>query len=460
MYIIETRRSEVPWRWLVLLGLMGVPYIMMFFIAAGDGALLSLSLRKYLESPFWINVILSCDIAFNVIVGATCLYLSDRIWTRYGRRKPFVLVSWGSISLCMALIPFAGEAGPLILLIVILFAAMDVGTTADMLVIEVIPPHQRGRYEALKGIYLHILIIIFGLGIQGRFFETYEVDGVGFTGQEAIFILGAGLILLGAIALVLFVRENRPPEADAEQDAAHEIKKGWAIFRPLRAIFLERSLWPIYLLAFSLTLVQVNLGPLGALLVTEQWGYSLQDIGVNLTIGSTINIFLLMGIGYLADRGNRLFMFASGVFCYVVLVIAYYLFVEVLLPDGRPMIWMMVAFGFCQSFCNLFVMTNFNPLCFDYIPRQMIGTAQAGINMVRSATRWIAMIGVGAWVQWYSSNFAEEGVTDYFSGYLYVAFLGIIGCLFLVYFIRKVRRGELRRVGREGYDEPPTGRAT
>lgn len=450
MQLIQTQRHNIPWRWVFLVGLMGVPYIMMFFIAAGEGALLTLSLRKYVEKPFLINAILSCDIAFNILIGATCLYLSDRVWTRFGRRKPFILVSWISLSVCLALIPLANSALTLIPLIILLFAVMDIGTTADMLVIEIIPPHQRGRYEALKGIYLHILIIVFALTMQGRFFETGEKAGVSFLGQQAIFWIGAFVILIGSLILILFIKENKPEEP-ARQDAPKE--EGNPVFRPIKAVLLERNLWPVYLLAFSLTLVQVNLGPIGVLLITEQWGYTMQDIGVNVTIGCTVNICILPVIGYLADKYNRLVMFSGGVFFYVLVVVMYFIFVQFILPDHRPQIWMMVAFGMCQSICNLFVMTNFNPLCFDYIPRDKIGTAQAGINLVRSITKWIAMIGVGIWVQSYSGMFRPVGETDYFSGYIYVTLMSIIGSAFMLNFILRVRSGKLKPLGREGYEE-------
>lgn len=89
--MIETQRSRVPWRWVVMMAMIGLP--IGFGMFAGGNT--TFTMRKYISSPAVLNFLSSLDVLFNVLVGTTCLYLSDRMWVKgLGRRIPFILAAW------------------------------------------------------------------------------------------------------------------------------------------------------------------------------------------------------------------------------------------------------------------------------------------------------------------------------------------------------------------------------
>ena len=218
------------------------------------------------------------------------------------------------------------------------------------------------------------------------------------------------------------------------------------------SLVAEKTLWPVYLLAFSTVLMQTGLGAIDPLLMTEQWGYSKQDMGTNIFVGGMINMFIVIPlIGLVVDKIDRLKMFFFGVAATLVLQMGYYGFVQFILTDRRPTIMHMILFGQFLSIAGQFANIALQPLIFDYIPRDKMGTAQAGLNFVRSITRLITLNGIGLWVAYYSKWFLPAGKFDYFSGYLFMILMNAVGCGFLIYFARQVKRGAILPLGRTGF---------
>ena len=65
---------------------------------------------------------------------------------------------------------------------------------------------------------------------------------------------------------------------------------------------LDRELWPVYMLVVGAACLNfyAGLGPLSNLLYTEQWGYTKQEMGINVAVGGIINLF---AIGMLVVSG-------------------------------------------------------------------------------------------------------------------------------------------------------------
>jgi hypothetical protein len=192
-----------------------------------------------------------------------------------------------------------------------------------------------------------------------------------------------------------------------------------------------------------------GLGNFEGLLMFEQWGYSKQDLGTNHFIGGMTNLFIVIPIvGLLADKMDRLTMFTIGTVGSMAVRVAYYVYVQFILPEHRPSIGDMVMFGQFQSIVGQFGAISFLPLLYDYVPRDKMGTAQAGFNFVRSITRMVMLNGLGLWVTYYSKWFMPPGQYDYFSGYLFMLILDCIGLAILTYFGLQVRRGKIKPLGR------------
>lgn len=402
---------------------------------------MTFTMRKYIDSPILINSISSLDVLFNLLIAAPCLYYSDRIWTRMGRRLPFIIISFIVLAITLLLLPMVSHALPMAILVVIWLIFWDVGSTFDTLIMEIIPPEQRGRAAAIGAWFFQGVIILSSVVIAGRFDDVVETAGFQLRGEELIYWWAVACTVFCILILVLFVRENQPlgpPPVD----------HGHGVTGAMKNLFADKSLWPVYLLVFSTILMQTGLGAIDPLLTTEQWGYSKQEMGTNMLVGGIINLFLVIPlVGLIADRMNRLTMFMVGQFAALVFQIIYYVFVQFILPDQRPSIAQMIFFGQLMSSAGQLSMIASQPLIYEYIPRSMMGTAQAGLNFVRSITRLITLNGIGIWVSYYSQWFMPEGQYNYFSGYLFMILMNILGLIFLGWFAYQVRTGKILPLG-------------
>jgi len=403
------------------------------------------TMRKHIDSPIIINSVSSLDVLFNLLIAAPCLYYSDRIWTSKGRRLPFVLASFIMLAIAIMLLPLAGSAVPMAVLVVLWLIFWDVGSTFDVLIMEIIPPEQRGRSAAIGSWMFNAIIMLSAVVISGRFDDVVRSLGITLRGEELIYWWGAICLVFCVIFMLLFVREVKPL-GPPPPDHGHGIKGA------MSSLFAEKSLWPVYLLVFSTVLMQTGLGAIDPLLTTEQWGYSKQDMGTNVFVGGMINLLIVIpAIGLIIDKFDRLSMFRFGVAAALFLQIIYYCFVQFVLPDRRPTIGHMILFGQMLSIAGQFANISLQPLIFDFIPRDKMGTAQAGINFVSSIIRMLTLSGIGLWVSYYSKWFMPEGKFDYFSGYLYMILMNMIGCGFLIYFARLVKLGKIQKLGVTGF---------
>lgn len=437
MYILETQHKRVPWRWVIALQVMKMAWLIGFF-ASGT---MTFTMRKFISSPMIINSVSSLDVLFNMVVAAPCLYVSDRIWTRWGRRRPFVLTAWIVMMGCMLLLPLVRHALPMGMIVVLWLIFWDVNSVFDMLYYEIVPPEQRARASAIGAWLLNVVIMLQTIILTGRFDDVVHFAGFTLKGEQLIYWFVAACLLVCFVFVALYVRERKPL---TPPPPSH----GRGFIGAVANLFAERTLWPVYFLGFSMVLLQTGLGAIDPLLMTEQWGYSKQDMGTNVFVGGTINMFIVIPlVGWIAERLKLLQMFTIGVVGVLLAQIGYYVFVQFILPDQRPSIAQIIFFGQCMAMVGTFSGIAWQPLIFEYIPRSQMGTAQAGLNFVRSITRLLTLNGIGLWVTWYSKLFRPPGQYDYFSGYLFMIVMNVIGCGLLLWFARDVKRGKIKPLG-------------
>ncbi len=278
MFVIETQHRKVPWRWIILLNIIGQARILVLFASGG----LVFTMKKFVDSPMLINSVSSFDIVFNLLISAPCLYYSDRIWTKYGRRLPFILVSMLVLSCVLIFLPLMTSAVPLFVMVILWLAFWDLGATFDILVMEIVPPEQRGRSAAIGAWMFNGLIMISAIIIGGRFDDVITRETFTLNGETFSYWFGAMCGIFCIFAMMLFIKE-RPPTIPANTSGGLSLKASFS------NLFVDRSLWPVYFLAFSTVLMSVGLGAIDPLLMTTQWGYSKQDMGTNMFVGGMIS---------------------------------------------------------------------------------------------------------------------------------------------------------------------------
>src|SRR5258708_13976795 len=100
--MIVTCKKEIPTRWIFFAVL---PWAATTFNDRIVIVAFLFSLKKFVENPAGLTFVLSLPNFIAMVVAPLASFLSDRIWTRFGRRKPFVLTSWAGATLPLVLMP-------------------------------------------------------------------------------------------------------------------------------------------------------------------------------------------------------------------------------------------------------------------------------------------------------------------------------------------------------------------
>ncbi len=440
--MILTQQKNVPWRWVFL---AVCPWFSGMYVEMCSGAILTLTLKKFMDNPALINSILSINVIFNILVGAVCLYVSDRVWTRMGRRKPFLLGGWVPLIIAILFVPAAPNLYVLIPLIVVWMACQDISSTVEPLQQEIVPPHQRGRAGAMFNMIVQLVLIFTFVIILGRFDEVQYFGQRYLSGEHAAYWLCATFLIASSLMILFFFREL--PVKDSK------IGEKISPVNFIKSVFMQKELWPVYLLVFAQTFMVTQVGAVMTLLFVEQWDYSPQQMGTNMFVGALLTLVTSAVIGIMADKFSRIKLYIFGISGSLVVTMAYYVFVQFFLPDNRPELWQIIAFGQIISVLGMIAGVVAQPLMYDYIPRDNMGTASAGISYVRSFTRWVTLLGSGIWVTVYSKFFCAEGVYDYFSVYIYMMILTGVGLFIILNFQRLVKKGKIVAIGRVGLEE-------
>ncbi|MCX7005231.1 MAG: MFS transporter [bacterium] len=435
--MIETQHKQVPWRWVVLITL---PSFATTLAEGLSSSFLTFTLRKFFDNPATIAFISSLNVFFNVAVGVVVMYVSDHVWFRSGRRKPFVITAWILMIACSIFVPLVRNVYVLVPLVVVWLALADMSMPFGILQQEIIPPQQRGRASGIAQFIGYAYLLFVYTIMLGRFDDQEFQPWFVITGDRAAFWTSALILAITTVFVAFYVRERKPVQALTSQ------KVSLANF--FTSVFTDKTLWPIYLLSFSRTFLAIGLGTMGTLLFTEQWGYTKQEMGTNIAIGGLINIPLTLVVGYFADKFDRIKLYTYSICGNLLMTIAYYCFVQFFLPDHRPLLWQIILFGEIGALIGLLSSTVAGPMAYDYIPRDKMGTVAAGSGIIGSLTRLLMLNGVSLWVTFYSKRFCPPGQLDYFSGYLMMIAMGMVGVGISLLFVGMVRRGVIKPYGR------------
>jgi MFS family permease len=160
-------------------------------------------------APSLALFIMTWDNLINVFVQPWAGARSDKTWTRFGRRKPWILVGLPIALIGFVLLPFAPTALALAAFILItnfgmaLFRSPTVAWLGDLFW-----PDDRSKANGIINLMGGVGSLIAFLG-GGYLFNSF--------GRAAPFIAG-GILMAAAMAVALFgVREHPQPESDAAE---------------------------------------------------------------------------------------------------------------------------------------------------------------------------------------------------------------------------------------------------
>lgn len=234
----------------------------------------------------------------------------------------------------------------------------------------------------------------------GRFDDYQYYAGFPVTGEQSLYWGVAVIIFMMSLIIILGVKETYQPS---------KLRGERLTFRSFFGGLLNRNLWPVYLLIVGWIVANAGLGSLGALLYTEQWGFTKQEMGINVAVGTSINVFLIILIGIFADKLPRMKTFELLLFISILIELSYYIYVEFILFDKTPSLPEVIIFGEMASIAGIILGMIYVPLVFDYVPRNEMGTFVAGRNITHQILKVITLNGIGVFITLYASFFMPPG---------------------------------------------------
>ena len=407
--MIITRKKKIPLHWAFYAQL---PLLLSIYGSFVINAPFLLMMKRFIDNPAAIMGLISIEVYITLLGGPFFAWFSDRIWTRFGRRKFFIVIADASRGLILILMPFAPNIWVLIGLRWLFGFMSDFAAMTQALIYEVVPPPQRGRMSGFFQSSIQFGNLVFFFLLLGRFDDYYFMgpfQALGdFNGGTLMFFLAA-LLLLGISAFEgLGFKEIKAPDMKTLHDGRKPGENVFLFFVKnfYRDVFAKDFL-PLYLFMFITVMFGVGLGIFQPLLFTEQWGYSLQDMGNTVAVGVVFAVTLSLLSGWLADKWGKLqtFVLATiGSFCMNVFYTAF----VALQPDQRPTLWQIILIG---NIGLVFQMTKgvvTFPLMMEYVKRSRMGAANAGLSLFQSLIRNSVTLFVGVWLAWWSIWFLPQ----------------------------------------------------
>lgn len=451
--MIRTQQTRIPWAWVFLITTTtGVGAL----VESVSGQALTFTLRKFTNDPALITFIGAINIAFNFMVAPYTAWKSDRIWTKWGRRRPFLLIGWSVMALALIAAPLSPSLWLLTIVVIIWQFGMDFGYSGPWspLFYEVVPMHQRGRAVVIKRLMTVLAQLFFSYVLLRQFDKIYDlrIGGGTFhvTGEQLIYWVTALLVLGAVLHLILNVRETQPKHLHPPER-----------FRPIQYVketMGSRQFVMIYILTFASVAMNAGLAQLSPLLITEQFGYTKEALGNMATISILLNVVVIMPIAALVtDRFDRFRVFQVGLLLSTLHPLAYWGYVKFAAPEQIPAVAIIIAFSLANTLFDSIANLALEPYFFDLVPRNKMGTINSGFLFIRGILSVLVTAGVGLWVKYYSLWFGGSGKSkhDYMSGFLYIFLIGVLGCIASVYFEIQRRKGNVIEYGRleeEGVD--------
>lgn len=438
--MIRTRSNLIPWPWVFW---MALPVGVFAFVEKCSGTAMVFTVRKFVADPALISLLGSINVAFNFLVAPVAAWKSDRLRTRWGRRKPFIVAGLLLLAPALIVLPLARSLWTLVPAILVYQFAVDFGFTGpwNPLYYEIVPTPQRGRAVAINRLLSVGARLSFNFLLIGRFDEinALKLDkgflgrgALRLSGEQLIYWLAAALVLGAALMVIFGVREEPPEPAGAEgpeqlrKPSLGSVWPGQAFFQTVFATSRARLLC---LLVLASAAAQVGLGQLQPLLITEQFGYSKQDLGNLHGFIMLLEIGLMLPLlAWLLDHADRFKLFQAALWLAALQPLAYWLYVKLAAPGQIPPPAAVIGFTAAGALARTATLLSLEPMLFDLTPPALLGTFNSGFLIARGLATVLLMNGVGWWVKAYSSQFCPPLKFDYMSGYLYLSGCGLLGC--------------------------------
>lgn len=339
---IWTNSSGVSWSAIFLMSFLWFGFLFQIFV---NTTAIAYTIKHYTQDPRIISLTTSLGGLIGMFIGPVVSFLSDRVWTRFGRRKPFVLVAWSSTALGTALVPLVPVIGPwfseittalglgpikdfyvLASIIVSMGVLSSFGGPLEPLCLEVVPPAQRGRFWAMRNMlnnlaslyFFQLLFPVFDMDCQIWPFPFLGQGSASLTlrGEQMIYILSSGMFFITSIFMIVNIRERKMEQAANMK--FREIKIGPFIVSFFKEVFGDKRWYPLYLIMVVPGVTGMVWGSLMNIMMTDQFGYSKPNLALLGLPAMVISIiFVTPFAGWYSDRKPKIGPAAQAVLALV-----------------------------------------------------------------------------------------------------------------------------------------------
>ncbi len=412
-------------------------FCLSFIGAVQGGGLFTLSLNRFHADPVFISVVLgSIPAALNMIVCPIVSFRSDRTRSRWGRRKPYILISVPFIALAIVGVGWApyfvspvsamtglsantvglGLCGMFI--VAYSFFTMFVGSVYYYLYADVVPESLIGRFNSA------FYLVGSGAGVFFNFaIRDYVTDYLPW-----IYTFVALVVFIGFLIMCLMVREGEYPPVKEELSP---LKAAYVYFREC---FASDSFYWWFFTATAMNEVSVLCRSLYNILFATQ-ELSIPEKSYFEIMGYTgiLSLVVLLPLGFLVDYFRPIRIYVTG----MLLVIATNIYGFFFCHDYLT--FMIISFSLTFVYCIQNASTL--PLFIELLPKDRYGQFCSAQAIFRSVIMFLANGVAGFFILWMGS-------------YRYIFVWDAIFTILATAAMVMVFRGWYRNGGPKGYVAP------
>lgn len=347
--------------------------------------------RHFTDSAFIIAGIIASKRLFGSLIQPWACWKSDFVRTRFGRRRPFLLIGLpaGALALlCVGLLPFLIQSDAarhtvvalsvVLLINSLLQIAVDLNWgVLEPLYADTFRQDQLGRASSMRQIASKLLTL----------FMVWYVIGWADFNELYPYLFGAGVMLL-AFALVATSFRETPLELPPPQ-------KDYSLFRNLGKIFGNADLVKLAIVCTGNLALPAALSLLTPLYVTETLGLSMSALGTVQILGIVLAVVLAFPLGWLIDYAGAKWVMAAGFALFAVASAGLAFWTH----DYPSLFIYMTIFGIAQTVA-LMPMTA---MVFQYSAPHERGHIFGVIQFCRAFTTFIISLALGSVVQFADS---------------------------------------------------------
>ncbi|RJP18687.1 MAG: MFS transporter [Candidatus Abyssobacteria bacterium SURF_5] len=258
------------------------------FFWAFYGGPMPLFLKNFSESKFSISLVLGFAGLASCIMPPIVGHVSDRTWTRFGRRKPFVVFGVSGVLLCLFVIPHLQTFASVAVLSAILYLVIACAETPLFsLLPDITPVEQRSTTSGIVHLLGSVGLIIF-FAISSRLWDVHPV---------AVFRMVGIVTFTAMLTVVLLIKEPATIESTQKQTSG--------ISSYLSGIIQETEAMKYYSAQFFWWLGFYMVSTFITLFAVEELGVTEGDsmfLPMALTVVTTLSMYPL---GVLGDHVGR-----------------------------------------------------------------------------------------------------------------------------------------------------------